>query len=160
MLVEAARRIVNLSEMRPTQQFSREAIGVEVLLVPGRDQATLQRVLSHSAWHVRSVDSLDEAVTSLKDGCASVVVVPFQDAAGAFPWRYLQEQTEAVEPKPRLVVTTHRLDDSIRAEVLAFHVSDLLELPCDTREVFQVIARAWRSWRTELVTVSSWVNPK
>ena len=75
-----------------------------------------------------------------------VVVVSYR-TAGAYRWCDLISDARRMTAPPAIVVTDRIGDESMWAEVLNYGAYDMLPQPFDPREVFYLLAAAWRFWR-------------
>jgi DNA-binding NtrC family response regulator len=108
------------------------------------DQASLKSILASSNWSLQAAGSWAAAVSQLRNAPIAVVICD-----GDFPgvdWRGALEYVNNMQSAPKVIVCSRKVNDHLWGEVWQRGAYDLLEIPWDSRAVFQVVAGAWRSW--------------
>jgi DNA-binding NtrC family response regulator len=110
----------------------------------GSDHAALQKIFSNSNWSLHSAFTCEEARAIMRREPIAVVICDQDLPDGS--WRCLLEGTEAIQPPPKVIVSSREVNEYLWADVLRMGGYDLLPMPWEAREVRKVISLGWRSW--------------
>jgi DNA-binding NtrC family response regulator len=111
-------------------------------VVSTRQSADIEHILSHTRWQTHVVHSIHEAIQSLQSLPISVVLC--EDRLSDGTWLDVVRETEHLCPRPQTIVLSTVADAAIWGEVLNCGGYDLLPTPLEPREVYPVVAMAWR----------------
>jgi DNA-binding NtrC family response regulator len=120
---------------------------VEVLLVSSSQdeyRSLANIVETRSRWCVHSVQTCQQAVEYLKNHPLGVVIADEQLPDG--DWKQLLGETARLPYRPNLIVSSRKSDERLWGEVLNLGAYDMLLMPFDPDEVFEVGTVAWQSW--------------
>ena len=117
-------------------------------VVQPRQGAELARILSHTRWEVYIVNSIADAVRAMESSPVSVILCEHRLPDGT--WLNLLERAVEFSLAPQVIVLLETPDARLWAEVLNCGGCDILAQPLEPREVYQVIATAWRRWKASL----------
>ncbi len=122
-----------------------DIVSVLAISPTAEDNVSLQHIFSHSNWRLECVDTLREALASLNQNVASVVI-----SAAILPdadWRKVLEALRNFPKQPPLIVAAQAADDTLWQQVLDSGGYDVLAKPFVAGEVIRVVSLAWRQWR-------------
>jgi DNA-binding response OmpR family regulator len=94
-----------------------------------------------------------EAVEVLQKDAVPVVICEHILPDGS--WREVADAANRAGSRPRMLVTSRCVDESLWCEVLDEGAFDCLAKPFRPDEVFRLVSLAWRSWRAEAVRASA-----
>ena len=109
-----------------------------------RDQAKLRSIFLSSNWKLHEATSCAEAIALLRAYPIPVVICDADLPDGR--WRNIFSQLALFRTCPRLIVTSHHADNSLRTEALSLGAHSVLSTPFRTAEVRQAVNLAWREW--------------
>jgi DNA-binding NtrC family response regulator len=122
---------------------------VSLLLVSRNksDQARIFSLMSRCNWRMRAAASIEEAMATLSDGAAPVVVSDLQFPDG--DWRKLIEKCAELEYPPKVMVIAESPDTRIWDQVILGGVHHVLERPINPEEFFREVFQAWHAARRQ-----------
>ena len=116
---------------------------ISILAVVTAEQAArIERIVSHTRWHMRVVDSIHDAVHALRSLPVSVVLC--EDRLRDGTWLDIVRATEHLCPRPQTIVLSGSADPALWEEVINCGGYDLLAMPLEPREVYALVPPAWR----------------
>jgi len=107
----------------------------------GEDRESLASIFSQQGWTLYSTETLDAAVTFLRENPVPVLITERDLPAGN--WKDLFTATRRLPNAPLLIVASRLADDDLWAEVLNLGGHDVLSKPFQTDEVLWVLDSAW-----------------
>lgn len=122
-----------------------QAISI-LAVVEAQQAAELERILSHTRWHLHVVHSTAEAIQVLRAVPVSVILCEQRLPGGT--WLDLARETEQSRPRPQIIVLSATGDPAVWAEVLNCGGYDLLIKPLESRELYTLVPMAWRRWHS------------
>jgi DNA-binding NtrC family response regulator len=109
------------------------------------DRRRLSQIFHSSNWVLHKVRNCVQAKKALAARRTAVLLCERDIADGC--WMDLLRECEQSKCRPLVVVTSHKADDALWAEVLNLGGYDVLAEPFDPREVVRVLSLAWRHWK-------------
>jgi DNA-binding NtrC family response regulator len=108
------------------------------------DVQALARIFSHTAWDFSSATNLSDALATMHDAPAPVVLTEtnLPDAN----WKDVLSAMSTQPNPPYIVVASSAADDLLWAEALNLGAYDVIAKPFRPHEVFRVVGLAWRHW--------------
>lgn len=139
------------SYQRKRQNLAAPEQVVTVLAVGcGReDRRQLREIFESSNWVLRGVRNCGQARRMLTSRRAAVILCEREMPDGT--WLDLLRECEEAKCHPLVVVTSHKADDALWAEVLNLGGYDVLAEPFEAREVVRILGLAWRNWKERTV---------
>ncbi|MDX2152135.1 MAG: hypothetical protein SFV54_15460 [Bryobacteraceae bacterium] len=129
----------------PTREMiDAERSRVVSVMVVGEGTDTLDDILRHSNWDIRSVPDVEHAMEFLPRSSPCIVIAPYAKT-GPAGWQELLRDIEHSKRQARMIVTDPTVDDSIWAEALNLGAYDVLAQPFEPIEVYRVVSGAWIS---------------
>jgi len=113
-------------------------------VVTPKHAAEVERIVSHTRWHMHAVSSIREALQAIQSLPISVVFC--EDTLSDGKWLDLMRETERLCPRPQTIVLSPRADATLWGEVLNCGGYDLLPMPLEPHEVYAIVPMAWRQW--------------
>jgi len=107
------------------------------------DHACLREILDRQDYEMRSASGCAEALDSLRDDSAHVVICERDLPDGN--WFMLLQELNRFSAPPRLIVCSRLADAGLWAEVINLGGWDVLPTPFQSTEVVRVAHSAWRS---------------
>ena len=117
------------------------------------DHSALRAIFSHSAWTLRGVASLKEALRWLERDPVPVVICNRELPDG--DWRSLLRKSQSLPRPARVLVAAATPDDRLWEEVGSAGGYDVLEIPFQPRDVFYSVHMAWESWHRQWARASA-----
>ena len=107
----------------------------------GEDRESLAGIFSQQGWTLYSTETLDAAVTFLRENPVPVLITERDLPAGN--WKDLFTAAQRLPNAPLFIVASRLADDQLWAEVLNLGGHDVLSKPFQTDEVLWVLDSAW-----------------
>ncbi len=122
---------------------------VTVLAVaPEPERAALRRMLEHSRWTLVEASTIAEAMATLDEHLAVVLICDSELPDGT--WLELLEQAQNLPAPPPVIVTARQADDDFWMQVLNRGGYNVLGKPFSERDVFEMVSVAWRHRKDRL----------
>lgn len=122
---------------------------VTVLAVaPEPERAVLRRMLEHSRWTLVEASTIAEAMATLDERLAVVLICESELPDGT--WLELLEQAQNLPAPPPVIVTARQADDDFWMQVLNRGGYNVLGKPFSERDVFEMVSVAWRHRKDRL----------
>jgi DNA-binding NtrC family response regulator len=110
-----------------------------------QDHLTLQNIISHSKWVLRTTSTYAEALEILREDLIPVVIS--ERDLPPYSWKDLLQQLALMTNPPRLIVASNDADAQLWGEVLNLGAYDVLPKPFQSAELFPSVSSAWRAWK-------------
>lgn len=127
----------------PLRVNAEQTISV-LAVVPSERWAEVKRILSHTRWQLRLVNSLYEAVQVMQDFPAAVVLCERRLPDGT--WLDVLREAKRISPSPQTIVLSEAPDSAFWAEVVNYGGYDVLATPLEPKELYALVPMAWRYW--------------
>jgi DNA-binding NtrC family response regulator len=105
----------------------------------------LRDLFAGTSWAIETVNTLGAAKEWLARNPTSVVLCETLLPDG--DWKAVLRAAAALHDPPSLVVMSRQADNRLWLEVLNHGGCDVLALPTQRTDLFQVLGSAWRSWK-------------
>jgi DNA-binding NtrC family response regulator len=110
-----------------------------------QDHLTLQNIISHSNWVLRTTSTDAEALEILREDLMPVVIT--ERDLPPYSWKDVLQQLALMTNPPRLIVASNHADAQLWGEVLNLGAYDVLPKPFQSAELFPSVSSAWRAWK-------------
>ena len=110
-----------------------------------QDHLTLQSIISHSKWVLRTTSTYAEALEILREDLMPVVIT--ERDLPPYSWKDVLTKLASMTNPPRLIVASDNADASLWGEVLNLGAYDVLPKPFESAELFPSVSSAWRAWK-------------
>ncbi len=140
-LDQLARQISRAACETPAEK----AVHVLVVSAAEDEHRFLGHLFDHTNWFIHSARSCGEAAELLRRRTIPVVLCDYDLPDGS--WRNMLSVIDALHRPALLIVTSHKADDYLWAEVLNLGGYDVLMKPYEPCEVVRVVSLAWLHWK-------------
>jgi DNA-binding NtrC family response regulator len=110
-----------------------------------QDHLTLQNIISHSKWILRTTSTYAEALEILREDVIPVVIT--ERDLPPYSWKDVLQKLASMRNPPRLIVASDNADAQLWGEVLNLGAYDVLPKPFQSAELFPSVSSAWRAWK-------------
>jgi DNA-binding NtrC family response regulator len=131
----------------PDETSPTESVRVLAISPFSQDHLTLQSIISHSKWVLRTTSTYAEALEILSQDVMPVIIT--ERDLGPYSWKDVLQKLASITNPPRLIVAADHADADARlwGEVLNFGAYDVLSKPFRSAELFLSVSSAWRAWK-------------
>ena len=121
-----------------------EPVRVLAISCFSQDQLTLQRIIGHSKWVLRTTSTYAEALEILREDLMPVIITD-RDLP-PYSWKDVLTELASMANPSMLIVTADNADAQLWGEVLNLGAYGVLSKPFESAEVFEFVSSAWRAW--------------
>ena len=122
-----------------------EPVRVLAISLFSQDHLSLQRIIGHSNWVLRTTSTYGEAIEILRENLMPVIITECD--LHPYSWKDVLKKLALMPNPSRLIVASDNADAQLWGEVLNLGAYDVLQKPFQSSELFASVSWAWRAWK-------------